>query len=665
MKLFKEKMKILKPILILSMLFVFVYQGAPVAMEYPGMEPGTAHCRVEVGCAILENNAIRAKWQFQEGRFTSLSLENRHTGQLLSLGSGHMPCIVFSNGQRINLASLASAGPLQTGSNSVGTTFRDDSSGVEIIWSLTLKDNDNAIIQSLQINASRDTEIEEILFINAPVERARQVGSVDGSVVVCNNLFMAVEHPQAKNEVDDDAFVRCRLPRGNVLKGGQSWIYSSVLGAVPEGQLRRGFLYYLERCRAHPYRPYLHYNNWYNVYLARPVERTNEAECLETIHIFGEKLIRERGVKMDAFVWDDGWDDFSTLWDFHKGFPEGFKNLDAAADSFGASQGVWMSPWGGYGPAKEKRIAYGKNNGYEINSGGFSMAGKKYGRAFRDVCMKMMREHGVTFFKFDGMGGGNEAKGAGVETADDIDAVLDLALALRQENPEVFISATIGTWPSPYWLFYACSIWRQGGDNGLYGEGDTRQQWITYRDKYCYERIVQQGPLYPLNSLMLGGIIVGDRRSPARIVLNEKSLADEIWTFFGSGTNLQELYINPKILTEAMWDELAAAAKWSRENSDVLVDTHWIGGDPGEGEVYGWASWQPGKGIMVLRNPADSPREFRTTLKEALELPDGSMKRLSPKIIYPRTSRTTSWPSDAGEPFSLKLQPFEAIVIEL
>ena len=29
--------------------------------------------------------------------------------------------------------------------------------------------------------------------------------------------------------------------------------------------------------------------------------------------------------------------------------------------------------------------------------------------------------------------------------------------------------------------------------------------------------------------------------------------------------------------------ELAAAAKWSRTNSDVFVDTHWIGGDPGRG----------------------------------------------------------------------------------
>lgn len=651
---------------LLILVSVFFLPPVVNAMEYPGTPPGKVHVSVSDTHVQIANAAISGIWKIVDGKITSLVLKNMHTGQSLAMEGGHMPSVMLHEGRSIDLSSLNPMKGMTIEGNKVLAVFRDEGSGMEMIWSVALKDNDNAIIQSLQINASKDTEIKEIVFLNSAVKSAKQIGSVDGSVVVCDNLFLAVEHPQAKNEVDG-GMVRCALPRGNVLKGGQSWAYSSVLGAVPAGQLRRGFLYYLEKRRAHPYRPFLHYNNWYNVYLSRPVERTNEAECLETINIFGEKLIRQRGVKMDAFVWDDGWDDFNTLWDFHKGFPEGFKNLDIAADSYGVSQGVWMSPWGGYGPAKDKRIANGKSQGYETNAGGFSMAGKKYGKAFRDVCLNMMREHDVTFFKFDGMGGGNEAKGAGIETADDIDAVLNLTRVLRRENPDLFISATIGTWPSPFWLLYACSIWRQGGDNGLFGEGDTRQQWITYRDMYCHERIVQQGPLYPLNSLMLGGIIVNDRKSraPSRIVLNEKSFADEVWTFFGSGTNLQELYINPENLNEAMWDELAAAARWSRENSDVLVDTHWIGGDPGEGEVYGWASWRPGKGILVLRNPSSGSKEFTLSTEEALELPDSAAETMIPTMVYPQKRKLTTWNTDVKETFSLTLQPFESIIIEL
>ena len=65
---------------------------------------------------------------------------------------------------------------------------------------------------------------------------------------------------------------------------------------------------------------------------------------------------------------------------------------------------------------------------------------------------------------------------------------------------------------------------------------------------------------------------------------------------------------------------LAEAARWSRANADVLVDTHWIGGDPGKLEVYGYASWSPRKGIVMLRNPSDRPQIFSWTCT-AFELP--------------------------------------------
>ena len=634
------------------------------AIEYPGIPPGTAHCSLTEDRAILVNKAIRGKWQIESGHIASFSLKNMQTGQLLTFGSGGLPRIVLSDGRAIELASLSPYNwHLET--NNIRASFRDDISGLEMGWSLTLDNGSNAIIQSLEIRALQDVKVGKIVFIETHLASARQIGNVDGSVVVCDNLFMAVEHPLAKNTVITDGQVSCMLPRGNTLKAGQSWTYTSVFGAVPPDQLRRGFLYYLEHRRAHPYRPFLHYNNWYNVYLARPVERTNEAECLVTMDFFIRKLIRERGVKMDAFVWDDGWDDFNSLWNFHGGFPEGFKKLRTEGNKYGVAQGVWMSPWGGYGPAKQKRIAYGKSHGYETNANGFSMAGARYGKAFREVCLDMMRNQGVKFFKFDGMGGGNYATGVPAEMADDIDAILHLTGTLRNENPDVFISATIGTWASPFWLLYVSSIWRQGGDNGFYGQGNTRQQWITYRDKFTYERIVKLGPLYPLNSLMLGGIIVGDRRAPANIALDRQSLDDEIWSFFGSGTCLQELYINPELLTDPMWDDLAEAAKWSRENSNVLVDTHWMGGDPANAEVYGWASWHPGKGIIVLRNPSESSQEITFTPGKALELPEDAKGKMIPAVIYPQGRKLPSGVFRSGDSLTLSLNPFEVVVMEL
>lgn len=59
----------------------------------------------------------------------------------------------------------------------------------------------------------------------------------------------------------------------------------------------------------------------------------------------------------------------------------------------------------------------------------------------------------------------------------------------------------------PFWLRYADAIWGGGEDDYLAGVGTNRERWITYRDAQAYHNIVQKGPLFPLNSLMLHGII--------------------------------------------------------------------------------------------------------------------------------------------------------------
>src|SRR3974377_2391666 len=85
--------------------------------------------------------------------------------------------------------------------------------------------------------------------------------------------------------------------------------------------------------------------------------------------------------------------------------------------------------------------------------------------------------------------------------------VLRLVADLRAAKPDIYINQTTGTWPSPFWLLYVDSTWRGGSDHSFHGEGSPRQQWITYRDSMTWQNVVQRGPLYPLNSLMLHGII--------------------------------------------------------------------------------------------------------------------------------------------------------------
>ena len=82
------------------------------------------------------------------------------------------------------------------------------------------------------------------------------------------------------------------------------------------------------------------------------------------------------------------------------------------------------------------------------------------------------------------------------------------------------------------------------------GVGSWRERWITYRDADTYAGIVKKGPLFPLNSLMLHGIIFARH---ARGLSSDPAgdLPDEVWSYFASGTGLQELYVSPDLLSPA------------------------------------------------------------------------------------------------------------------
>ena len=457
------------------------------------------------------------------------------------------------------------------------------------------------------------------------------------------------------------AGLSAKCPRHRPLQPGQAWAVEAVVGVVPEGQFRRGFLYYLERQRARPYQPLFYYISWFDI--AYDDRKMNEALCLKVIDQFGLETAVKRGVKPDMFIFDDGWDDNRTLWRFHEGFPKGFKPLERAAAKYDAVLGTWISPWGGYGRAKKARLEYGEAQGFETAHGGFSLAGPTYFARFRDVCLEHIEQYGVRYFKFDGIGKGSSASGPGKEFGPDIEAMLDLITQLRERQPDLFFNTTVGTWPSPYWLFFSDSIWRGGGDLSYHGSGSRRQQWITYRDGTAYRVRVCKAPLYPLNSIKSQGVMYAQLGLAAELSTDLDDLVDDIHMAAASGSQLQEFFVTPSMMPAEGWDAVAESIAWLRENADVLVDTHWIGGDPNQGQIYGYASWSPRKGILVLRNPSDKTCEIEVNLQSMLELPAANS---GPYRITPRWQRGTrsEFTADAKEPFPVHLGPFEMIVLE-
>ena len=402
--------------------------------------------------------------------------------------------------------------------------------------------------------------------------------------------------------------------------------------------MRRAFLYYVERERPRPYQPFLHYNSWYDI--AWVDRKMNEAQCLAVIDLFGREFVEKRGGRLDSFVFDDGWDDTADALGLPCRFSQRLPPLRDAAARYHSAVGVWLSPWGGYEPSKDGAAQVRPDARLRDQRHGFALAGPKYYARFRDVCRQMIEKYGVNFFKFDGVGAGLEYEKLNAESLADMAALVRLCEDLRQVRPDVYISLTTGTWPSPYWLWYGDSIWRNGDDSDFCGQGSMRQQWINYRDATTQQMVVRRGPLFPLNSVMNQGILFAQLGNGARMGNDLKDVVDEFRMFFGYGTQLQELYMTPQMMTPAMWDALAEAAVWSRNNADVLVDTHWIGGDAGKSEPYGYASWSPRKGILCVRNPSSQPKTL------TLKLADGL--RDFPKARRETYSLKSPWKADAN-----------------
>ena len=543
---------------------------------------------------------------------------------------------------------------------SIDVPLESPNHSLRIVWSLVLLDNSTYLRQVLTITAvDKDVPIRRVQLIDLVLPDARVSGSVEGSPIVAGDLFLGFEHPLSHSEVRRDratAWIDRDLP----LRNGQTITYSSVIGVARSGQLRRDFLAYIEQERAHPYRTFLHYNSWYDLGYFNPYD---EAGALDRVNTFGRELAEKRGVKLDSFLFDDGWDSHKSLWKFNDGFPNGFTPVKQAAEKYGADPGVWMSPWGGYSKPKQERIQFGTNAGYEIIEGGYALSGPKYYAAFRDVCMDMIAKFGVNQFKIDGTGNVDSVF-PGSRFDSDFDAAIHLIGELRTAKPDIFINLTTGTWPSPFWLIYSDSIWRGGEDDSTAGVGPYRERWITYRDADTYERVVQTGPLYPLNSLMLHGMIYAQHhrqldKDPGNDFRNE------IRSYFGTGTQLQEMYITPSLLSSANWDDLAEAAKWSRANADVLKDTHWIGGDPAWLEVYGWASWSERKGILVLRNPSDQDQKISIKLQDAFELPPGAAQVYNAKSPWKDDVSQPSLPLRAQQPHEFHLAPFQVLTLDM
>lgn len=689
----------LKKIVLLLLLVPFIIELSAQILYPDQQQPGKAKIEANENLFTLSNNLFAADFLVDDNQFRFLGSE------VLGLAeTADIFLITFADGTTIGASQMLrkklSLVELSGDTNAV--KLSDQLSGVElqvtfvygtltIHWKAVLRDHSHYLRTELKLFSSEDVDIQSVVVMNykmKPDEPLPQVvGNTRGAPIASDKIFAGLETPMGINKVEKTAewvVVKGSWTRKTTLRAGESWQVSAVVGTIAEGQRRRSFLTYHERERAVPWHSFIHYNSWYELNIGRNNvvdKRMSREDCLQVVEAWQKHLFDPYNVHIDAFVWDDGWDDFNSLWDFYlPKFPNGFREIDQLCRKYDVGLGAWLGPVGGYGASKQQRLAFW-NKHHSVSIDNFQLSNDEYFKAFVERCSYMIDEYDMRYFKFDGISDIGNAVGPGNE--EDAEYFLRLVTMLRNLRSDLFLNCTVGTWASPFWFRFADAVWRQDADwNTIGNQGNTRQRWITYRDYMVYKNFVQGSPLCPINSLMTHGLIVSGfgaaNVNPPR-AMEDDSLANtaaeiikEMRCAFACGSAMVELYLDHSLMTEKdngiLWRELADCIRWHRANADLLADTHWVGGNPWDGEkanLYGWAAWNGSKAMVALRNPSASDQTLTTTLRKMLEIPEfinGKIRLSDAFAGQVHIPNITDKTLDIDAEITFDLPPFEILV---
>lgn len=490
--------------------------------------------------------------------------------------------------------------------------------------------------------------------------------------------FWGLEYPAGVNSVsagNSGMQVDCGEVFGERI--GDSWIRShwAVEGITPNKYVKLWFMKYVKRIRVAPAEPYTLYNTWYDLRSPRfknigQDHVMNQKNIMRIIDALRRNMIEKHGIRLNAFVLDDGWDKYQSAWELRKStFPNGLKPIVEDLKKTNTTLGLWLGPIGGYS-FRNLRVDWMRAHGYETVGDEMCLGGKHYSQLFKKRVVDFAKDDGVGYYKWDGIqfscSQPDHGHPVGIYSRDAIlDTLINISRAVRAVNPHAYLNITSGTWLSPWWVRYANQIWMQGGD---YGYSDVpslspRDAAMTYRDLTLYDDFKTNDFWFPIANLMTHGIIKGTLEQLGGTNEPLDRFTNEAVLYFARGISMWELYVSPDILTEGEWNAISNAILWARNRFPILSNTDMIGGDPGKREAYGYVHFKGNEGIVAARNPWIKHASLKVNLTPAMGFsPNG--KSLVVERVYP-----DRWISpklySSGESFAIPLDGYETAVYEI
>ncbi len=497
-----------------------------------------------------------------------------------------------------------------------------------------------------------------------------------------SGTWWGLEFPAARNEVTDGALA-CRYLTAVDLKPGETWSsHPAVVGVSDDPAfVKDAFLDYINATRARPLRLQTQYNSWFDY--GRNVDADKFAASVRKVH---EELVVDRGVSpLRAYVIDDGWQDTARdwtktgVWPANEKFGSNFENSRAEIARAKSALGLWLSPGCLFGA--QRAIPKMREAGWRALDPWMSMTGTHYMDALEKRMVGLAAD-GVAYFKLDGVFGHLNTRNFDVEGFKGSEPELNdarhdeakeryLSLGserlirifqrMDQANPDIYIVISNGAFLSSWWLQHVDAVWMINAGDAAKGADRTAE--LVYRDGAYFQlaAATADNTQFPLNSIF--------NHEPKKTTTGEEADVFRRYLLMNlsRGTGFVELYLKTFELSEGDWDVLADGMKWVHRAFPAFKRARMIGGNPKQGQVYGYSGWTGDTGYVSLHNPSNESREFTITFDRALGLPANAHTRnVSYVVSSPLAADAGVMPKTvtSGQTWTLTLPPRAIRVVE-
>lgn len=569
-----------------------------------------------------------------------------------------------------------------------------------------MKFNDNDV-QGTGSNQSADTNFWTIPELQDNPHMANMKGDYLelGQPYYVGSMYWGCEFPQAENKIrDKKGFVRYHYGKDLSLvnensdgqfenynnynnangQSGKMVTWDAVVGAARSRDyqvVQSDFYEYIETIATKTgFRQ--QFNSWYDN--MKNITDSNIQDSFNEI----EKGFTQYGVNpLDSYVVDDGWTNYSSFWDFDRSenkFPNELYNSSSQVNKMGSNFGLWLGPRGGYGT--EQQIAnYIANNGLgsrNENSGNdINISDARYlNKLVKDIFVNYQNKFDINYWKLDGMLLNPSSNSANEHTTTDALCTIsetyerwtDMYETMRENRPDLWINMTSYTNPSPWHVQWVNSVWMQNtGDTGYSNKFNSshEEQMLTFRDGDYYEFFTKNqwqlpnkyfynhDPVYAKTAHNVPG-------GPGKqIEYTTDELRNHLYMLGTRGTAFWEYYYSPSMFDDEKWQVNAEAANWIEDNFDILQKSKMFGGDPENGDVYGYSCWKGSQGIVSIRNPKNVEQTYTLTLDEKVGV-SNEVANVYGKVVVGDQSRQTDKAVSHGTTLTYTLKPKEVLIMQ-